>query len=115
MSVFVLLPVGAEPVQPEHLPAVTANNDAPFSGKISEFTSALSDTLLRSGDTKRYPELVALGFWLRKSNINKMQQQVAGSWRKPLGLVVHYTPANVDTMFVYSWVCSLLMGNRNIV
>ena len=28
---------------------------------------------------------------------------------------MHFTPANVDTMFAYSWICSLLLGNRNIV
>jgi hypothetical protein len=33
----------------------------------------------------------------------------------PRGLVVHFPPANVDTIFVYSWALSALAGNRNIV
>ena len=30
-------------------------------------------------------------------------------------IAFHVTPANVDTLFVYSWVLSLLVGNANIV
>jgi hypothetical protein len=59
--------------------------------------------------------LVALGFWLRPAHIQQLSSQPHSTWRKALGLVVHFTPANVDTMFIYSWVCALLMGNTNIV
>ena len=33
----------------------------------------------------------------------------------PRGLAFHVTPANVDTMFAYSWLLSLLVGNANVV
>ena len=33
----------------------------------------------------------------------------------PRGLVFHVPPANVDTIFIYSWLISALAGNRNIV
>ena len=33
----------------------------------------------------------------------------------PAGLVLHITPANVDTMFMLSWGLSFLAGNANIV
>src|SRR5438876_12279241 len=35
--------------------------------------------------------------------------------RVPRGLVFHVPPANVDTIFIYSWLISVLTGNRNIV
>ncbi|MFC7104471.1 acyl-CoA reductase [Nonomuraea rubra] len=35
--------------------------------------------------------------------------------RVPRGLIFHVPPANVDTVFVYSWALSALMGNRNVV
>ena len=68
-------------------------------------------------------ELVALGFWLRDGQIKKLQATQANTLQgdnsitvnKALGTLVHFCPANVDTMFVYSWICSLLMGNNNIV
>lgn len=95
----------------------TVTSSCPLSVKDETnlaFVEALSRYLLQQTETKALPELVALGFWLRKSNIHKQLSSLQGI-NKALGVVVHYTPANVDTMFVYSWVCSLLMGNCNIV
>ncbi|RKJ31832.1 acyl-CoA reductase, partial [Butyricicoccus sp. 1XD8-22] len=31
------------------------------------------------------------------------------------GTVFHIAPSNVDTIFAYSWMLSLLAGNRNII
>lgn len=90
----------------------------PYSDDVVSFLELLSTTLLKHERGKDYPELVALGFWLRRSNIDAMlnalpkQSEVV---RQPLGVVLHFTPANVDTMFIYSWICSLMMGNNNIV
>ena len=33
----------------------------------------------------------------------------------PRGIVFHLPPANVDTIFVYSWALSALAGNSNVV
>ncbi|QJR81835.1 hypothetical protein CA267_014240 [Alteromonas pelagimontana] len=83
--------------------------------RIFAFTDALSAVLLKEPRFRDYSELVALGFWLRRANLSRYLQQLQDAFYKPLGLVVHYTPANVDTMFIYSWICALIMGNRNIV
>ncbi|MCU7554996.1 hypothetical protein OCL06_10325 [Alteromonas sp. ASW11-19] len=83
------------------------------------FITQLSSRLLRSSYARKYPEIVALGFWLREKHIVQLVSRFTNTnnegWHKPLGCVVHYTPNNVDTMFVYSWICSLIMGNVNIV
>lgn len=86
----------------------------PFHPLVLTFLTALSNRLLSKAN-KQHAELVALGFWLRNANIKKLEYQQGPGWYKALGLVVHFTPANVDTMFIYSWVCSLLMGNNNII
>lgn len=86
-----------------------------YDSTIVEFLQAFSQQLLGSSEAKQHSELIALGFWLRRANLLKMKQYLPTGLIKPLGTVVHFTPANVDTMFVYSWVCSLLMGNSNIV
>lgn len=93
------------------------NSDSidPFDASIEKFLNSLSSQILTNKECKSYPELIALGFWLRASNIESLKLQNLRKASKPLGLVLHFTPANVDTMFMYSWVCSLLMGNRNIV
>ena len=90
----------------------------PFSGTVLAFLTALSRRLLRHPQRNSFAEIAALGFWLRESQLKKIQQSIPEKpevLHKSLGTVVHYTPANVDTMFIYSWVCSLLMGNRNII
>ncbi|MDO6709361.1 acyl-CoA reductase [Aliiglaciecola sp. 2_MG-2023] len=86
-----------------------------FDENVLAFIESLSNELLKNSEAKTYPELVALGFWLRKSNLKKMQSLSPTGVIKPLGWVVHFTPSNVDTMFIYSWICSLLMGNHNVI
>lgn len=89
----------------------------PFDAGVTDLCSALSGRLLR---LREHPEAVSLGFWMRPASISALQAEferavppshVVG----PRGLAVHITPANVDTMFVYSWVLALLMGNASIV
>jgi hypothetical protein len=87
----------------------------PFSPVVLTFIDALSKQLLSNNAAKLHPELVALGFWLRTAHIKTLASQQPQGLHKALGLVLHFTPANVDSMFIYSWVCSLLMGNSNIV
>jgi hypothetical protein len=86
-----------------------------FDPNILSFIQSLSTCLLKDPLAKQLPELVALGFWLRSANIFTIVAKSSDGVKKALGTVMHFTPANVDTMFVYSWVCSLLMGNNNIV
>ena len=94
---------------------VEATPFVPFSTQVREFIEALSAHLMSHSEAKAHPELVALGFWLRAAHIKQLVSQQDGGLHKALGLVLHFTPANVDSMFVYSWICSLLMGNNNIV
>lgn len=94
---------------------LASSSMVPFDESIVAFLSVLSKRILTDNQCKNYPELVALGFWLRASNIESLKQKCTRENSKALGLVIHFTPANVDTMFVYSWVCSLLMGNKNVV
>jgi hypothetical protein len=89
----------------------------PFDETAVALCAALSTELMASG---RLPETVALGFWLRPSAIARLEagfRVTIGDTAVavPRGLAFHVTPANVDTVFVYSWVLSMLAGNRNIV
>src|SRR3569833_416503 len=43
------------------------------------------------------------------------QLRKTGAVLVPRGLVFHVPPANVDTIFIYSWLVSVLTGNRNII
>lgn len=99
-----------------------ANLLTPFSAAALEFVDTLSRQLLRDPAFKAHPEMIALGYWLRKANISRLAEQAAmpasindHAVRLPRGLVFHVAPSNVDTIFIYSLVISLLMGNKNLV
>lgn len=101
----------------EALIALQASKVLPlFDDEVLEFANYLSKQWLQ---LRNQPEIVALGYWLRKTNITHMQLQFKlenkGSISVARGTVFHIAPSNVDTIFVYSWLLSLFAGNRNII
>ena len=119
MKVALLAPLFNESVEIENLMSDLEKEDTllPFSDISIEFCSAVSNKLLT---LKQYPEIVALGYWLRKSHIVSMKK-IFESGRSefeiitPRGLTFHIAPSNVDSIFLYSWALSLLVGNLNLV
>lgn len=85
-----------------------------FGNEEIRFCEALSRELMKIPGVRAYPELVALAFWLRKGELLKLKESQRGI-RKPRGLAFHIPPANVDTIFLYSWIISVLSGNCNVV
>ncbi|MEK5040752.1 acyl-CoA reductase [Sporosarcina sp. FSL K6-3457] len=88
----------------------------PFHPEVLSFVQALSMRLVRM---RAYPEVVALGYWLRRAHIHEMKEawleETKNRFVKSRGTVFHLAPSNVDTIFIYSWMLSLLAGNRNII
>ncbi|MFI0447644.1 acyl-CoA reductase [Actinomadura sp. 6N118] len=87
--------------------------------RLRDFLGAVSRRLLKPSVMRRHPELGALGFFLRPSELSRVLEGAAehsdDRLRFPRGLVFHIPPANVDTVFVYSWALSALAGNANVV
>ncbi|WP_432849150.1 acyl-CoA reductase [Amycolatopsis sp. CA-161197] len=86
--------------------------------RVVEFVTKFARKLLAPALARRYPELASLGFFLRKGELAKALstlETTGDSLRFPRGLVFHVPPANVDTIFVYSWALSALAGNSNVV
>lgn len=99
---------------PEVAPAI------PFSEPAKQFCAALSEALFGLPGIRTQPEIVALAYWLRPSMVEAVSQSFAdledpNTLLVPRGLVLHVPPANVETLFVYSWTLSLLVGNINVV
>lgn len=90
---------------------------APFAPEDFAYCQALSEALLRDPQSRDYPDLIALGFWLRQANLIPLlaPYQHQNFFRQPLGLIFHSAPANVDSLFVYSGILSLLCGNKNVI
>jgi hypothetical protein len=92
----------------------------PFSDAVLQFCAEFSNALFKDVEARSFPELQALAFWMRKAELIRMREQflelgTAATVRVPRGLVFHVPPANVDTIFVYSWLVAVLTGNRNII
>lgn len=93
----------------------------PFDEKTINFLDKLSKLILSDPLTNKRAEISALGFWLRRAQVIVMfreQEQLLKNPQfkiSPVGKIFHICPANVDTMFVYSMVVGLLMGNKNIL
>jgi hypothetical protein len=98
---------------------VATDNLAPFGPTQLSFATQLAKLLTTSAEIRAFPELVALGFWLRQANLKRaidaFVARQGDALHLPRGLVFHVAPSNVDTIFVYSWFISLLCGNRNII
>jgi hypothetical protein len=94
-----------------------AQLNAPFAPEDFAYCQTLSEALLKDPKSREYPDLIALGFWLRQANLKPLlaPYQQSDFYRQPLGLVFHSAPANVDSLFVYSGILSLLCGNKNVI
>ncbi|WP_203804440.1 acyl-CoA reductase [Paractinoplanes tereljensis] len=85
--------------------------------RIIDFLAKVARKLLAPAVARRHPELGSLGYFLRPAELHRavarMQRDDAITF--PRGNVFHVPPANVDTIFVYSWALSALAGNHNVV
>jgi hypothetical protein len=121
MQVELLLPAqGAVDLDCAIEAARRCQTAAPFDDSVERACAALSERIMVDREARRYPELLALGFWTRKAEIRRLRAEFQALSRPdrilvPCGTVFHLPPRNVDTMFVYSWLMSALTGNRNVI
>jgi hypothetical protein len=85
--------------------------------RVIDFLAKVARKLLAPAVARRHPELGSLGFFMRPAELHRavarMRREDAIVF--PRGNVFHVPPANVDTIFVYSWALSALAGNHNVV
>ena len=92
----------------------------PYADATLTFFAEVSRRLGSSPSTAGMTDVRALAFWMRQSQLAALKQQfealtVPGTMRLPRGMVFHIPPANVDTIFMYSWLLAALSGNQSIV
>jgi hypothetical protein len=106
----------AEPQWPSGLERISGlPRRAPFDPRAIAFVAALSGKILQSPVGREFPELAALAHWFRPASLQRMrddQRAAAGAQSlRPRGSVFIIAPANVDVLFIYGWMLSLLAGN----
>jgi len=92
-----------------------------FDPDVCAFSAELSRRLRASSRRQDSPAIAALAYWIRPANLARLR----ADWDRtvaidraeivPRGTVFHLPPTNVDTLFVYSWLLSALMGNANVI
>lgn len=90
----------------------------PFAEDILDFLSDLSRELMQSREAKAFPDIVTLGFWLRRSSVLSLKERFApkgGCFRVGRGVIFHIAPSNVPVNYAYSLFAGLLCGNANMV
>lgn len=89
----------------------------PFDERAMRFVARFSQRLLTDPASRAYPELLALGHWFRAARLQEFAAAPASgaALRLGRGLAFHLAPANVDSIFLYSWLLSALAGNVNVV
>ncbi len=113
-----LVPSGESPVTVAAVRALRLTVAPCWDQSRVEVLATCADALLRHERLRRDPAAASLAFWLRRAHLKELARGFpaeAGGRRVPAGLVLHITPANVDTMFMYSWALSFLAGNANVV
>jgi hypothetical protein len=87
-----------------------------FDKNIIIFLNEISKEILKNKNCKKFPDLIAFGFWCRSNNIKSLLNNYNFfKNRMGRGSVLHITPSNVPTNFAYSMVFGLLSGNNNII
>jgi hypothetical protein len=117
--ISVLLPSDATEYE-AHLKRILSTGTLhPFDPLIIDFIDAVSKAVLLDPLTRRMPEILAVAHWMRKAHILELHkdfelQRGNRVWLSR-GMVLHFAPSNVDSIFLYSWFISMLLGNGNIV
>jgi hypothetical protein len=122
MQVVLRVPNRGEVPIVEALRLVQATSEAfaPFCDPLLTFGDELSKRLMAHPAVRQFPDVAALAYWMRPSELRRLRDRFMARLDPnvvpvPRGLVFHVPPSNVDTIFVYSWLLALLVGNRNIV
>ncbi len=88
-----------------------------FDEAVLNFCEVFSAALLADDHARQQSDVVAFAYWLRPAQIMQIREEFneTSIKRRAHGMALHIAPGNVDTVFVYSMMLSLLLGNRNIV
>jgi hypothetical protein len=118
----VLAPADASRGLPAFLDSTLDMRAEPFSPARMDSLARLSAGLLADPLLRQDPASVSVAYWLRRSQLVRLAEEHGRRatlepdvLRVPVGRVLHMAPANVDTLFLYSWALAYLCGNASVV
>lgn len=88
----------------------------PFNPEVISLLTDISKELMTANESRLFPDIVTLGFWLRKGSIENLRERfVTGQNLVGRGVAFHIAPSNVPVNYAYSLFSGILCGNANIV
>ena len=115
----VLVPSGETDYRSQLRVLVAAEPLPLFDAIAVDYLDAVSKAVLLDPGLRRMPEMAAAAHWMRRAHIFEIRKRFEAGGGECLrlarGVALHFAPANVDSIFLYSWFISLLLGNANIV
>lgn len=91
---------------------------APFDPALVAFVADFAKAILLDRTARAYPELIVMANFFKAGNVARLKEELvtsSSSLRVARGLVFHIAPSNVDSVFLYSSLISLLCGNVNLI
>lgn len=87
-----------------------------FSDTALAFLDCLSKMLMQSAKAKKYPDVIAFAFWIRRASLEKISIQYKSNTQKlGRGIVFQIAPSNIPVQFAVSMTYALTAGNASIV
>lgn len=87
-----------------------------FSNKALHFFDCLSKRLMQSSDAKKYPDVIAYAFWIRRASLERVSNQYKSNAQKMgRGVAFQIAPSNIPVQFAVSMTYVLTAGNASIV
>lgn len=89
----------------------------PFDDEVIDFLNVLSKELMTGKMARMFPDVITLGFWLRKTSLMSLKERFItdGNLKVGRGVAFHIAPSNVPVNYAYSLFTGLICGNANIV
>jgi len=117
--ISVLVPSAASDHDAQLQRLTAAGTVRPFDPIVVDFIDAISKSVLLDLVMRRIPEMAAVAHWMRKAHVLELRAAFEARRGQRIwlgrGTALHFAPANVDSIFLYSWFLSMLIGNANIV
>lgn len=87
-----------------------------FSDKIVEFLINLSNELLHDNQAKKFGDIIAYAFWIRRASIESTYRKYAGEKsRIGRGMAFQVAPSNIPVQFAVSMTYALIAGNTSVI
>lgn len=95
----------------ETIPALS-----PFSDNVLDFLAKLSFRLLHDRRARKYGDVIAYAFWIRRVSLEKARQQyLYDEQRIGRGMAFQIAPSNIPVQFAVSMTYALIAGNISVV